>query len=490
MRVRRLTLALGVLIALSSTLALAAPPTAVLESLTAGLLRPPPKAEEPAAAAEAPAAPSPAVRERPAFDGHAISENDPAVVQEVLRLLRRDSVHASRMARERTYSSVEDVLTAAGDPWTRFVGQTAHPSLAAAYDARDTDLDLDDLDMLDDEQEAATYGALGISLGWRGQTPVVMGVVAHGPAWLAGLRAGDRIVAVHGVSATAQSPSRLYHQLVHRAADVVPVEVERGGWTRPYVLEAAPPALPAVVVRAIQDDVAYAHVPLFTTYTATEIDHGLAELERRGTVRGLVLDLRGNPGGRLHLAIETAELFVGLGLLARVEERASSLPQYCVTADTPRSKMALVVLVDEGTGGVAEIVSAGLKENGRALLVGAKTAGKGTVYQTATLSDGSELHMTTGHAFTPSGLAIDGAGVEPDVAVAMPRMDDEQLIAFRMGGIVMRMDGAHGTPGFHPDALDAQLKRAIELVKNGSADPRKLESRRRVRLPTDAEVLE
>lgn len=456
-------LLLGTALLLNSP-AVAAPPG--LPSWLAPVLRPP-------SVVEPPAPPRVVVAPRPVRG---------PLVDEVLEHLRRDHPAGARLDPLRDYHSVEAVLEALGDPWTRFVARVAPQGLAAPYDAVSDRLDLSSGDIIDQDEEAATYGPLGLSLGFHdGTDPVVMGLVATGPAWLAGLRPGDRIVAVHGVPAAFQSPSRLYYQLMHRPAELVTVEVEREGRRRVYELQSQLPLIPPVRVRALDDGLAYARVPLFTSETAYELDQQLSALERRGGVRGMVLDLRGNPGGRLHLAIETAELFLGVGLLGRVRERARATPQYCVTRDTPRTAMPLVVLVDEGTGGVAEIVAGGLQDNGRAWVVGWRTAGKGTVYETAELSDGSALHLTTGHAFTPSGQAIDGHGIAPDFAVSLGAMTDGEMYRFRMGWEL-------GLPSDHavvamPLPVDAQLRRAIDVLKSGAAP------RRRVAPPTDQELL-
>lgn len=405
------------------------------------------------------------------------------LVREVIDLVRRDHPAGARVDPLRDYHSVEEVLQALGDPWTRFIARVAPQGLAAPYDAITDRMDLSSGEIIDQDEEAATYGPLGLSLGFHdGTDPVVMGLVATGPAWLAGLRPGDRIVAVHGVPTALQSPSRLYYQLMHRPAEQVQVEIEREGRRRIYELQSQLPLIPPVRVRALDDGFAYARVPLFTSETASELDSQLSALERRGGVRGMVLDLRGNPGGRLNLAVETAELFLGMGLLSRVLERDRAIPHYCVTRETPRTAMPLVVLVDEGTGGVAEIVAGGLRDNGRAWVVGARTAGKGTVYQSMELSDGSALHLTTGHACTPAGHLIEGHGIAPDFAVSLGGMTDGELYRFRMGW-ELGLPSDVGVVAM-PLPVDVQLRTAIAVLKSGTTPARK------VALPSDQELLE
>jgi carboxyl-terminal processing protease len=134
-------------------------------------------------------------------------------------------------------------------------------------------------------------------------------------------------------------------------------------------------------------------------------------------LQGLVLDLRDDPGGLLDEAVETASAFLDGGPVVSYEQRDSS-PRMMSALGDGDTGIPLVVLVDGGTASAAEIVAAALQDRGRAVLLGSRTFGKGSVQAPSRLSDGSALELTVGHYLTPAGRSLDGVGVEPDVSVA------------------------------------------------------------------------
>jgi carboxyl-terminal processing protease len=133
-------------------------------------------------------------------------------------------------------------------------------------------------------------------------------------------------------------------------------------------------------------------------------------------LEGLVLDLRDDPGGLLDEAVETASAFLDGGPVVSYEQR-NSTPQVLRALGHGDAGIPLVVLVDGGTASAAEIVAAALQDRGRAVLIGSRTFGKGSVQAPSQLSDGSALELTVGHYLTPSGRSLDGVGVKPDVQV-------------------------------------------------------------------------
>jgi carboxyl-terminal processing protease len=135
-----------------------------------------------------------------------------------------------------------------------------------------------------------------------------------------------------------------------------------------------------------------------------------------GQVHGIVLDLRGNPGGLLDEAVETASAFLDGGRVVTFVRRDQQ-PQPLDALANGDTSTPLVVIVDGGTPSPPEVGAAALQDPGRAVIVGSRTFGKGSVQEPATLSDGSALELTVGSYLTPSGRSLDGVGVEPDVAV-------------------------------------------------------------------------
>jgi len=160
------------------------------------------------------------------------------------------------------------------------------------------------------------------------------------------------------------------------------------------------------------------------------------EINNGGTLRGLVLDLRNNPGGLLDEAIEVTDEFIDKGLIVSVRGRTSNQSkEYYATKGEPKHDFPLVVLVNKGSASASEVVAEALQDSKRATIIGSKTFGKGSVQTIIQLDDGSGLKLTTAKFYAPSGRSINDVGVTPDIIIE----DDENA--------------------------DMQIKRAVEILK-------------------------
>ena len=134
--------------------------------------------------------------------------------------------------------------------------------------------------------------------------------------------------------------------------------------------------------------------------------------------RGLIFDLRGNPGGYLHIAVQVASQFVGEGVIVTEKDRSGKVTEYKAERGGLALDLPLVVLVDEGSASAAEIVAGAVQDSGRGVLVGQRTFGKGSVQVSHTLSDGSSLRVSVARWYTPKGHQLDGQGLTPEIVVA------------------------------------------------------------------------
>ena len=162
----------------------------------------------------------------------------------------------------------------------------------------------------------------------------------------------------------------------------------------------------------------YVRITQFSDSTPADLDLALASLRPAGRVglRGLVLDLRGNPGGVLESATDVADEFIDSGMIVRAEGRAPDARfEIDATPGDVLNGAPVVVLVDAGSASGSEIVASALRDHGRATLIGERTYGKGSVQTVIPLRDGQALKLTTSRYFTPSGVSINKRGLEPDV---------------------------------------------------------------------------
>jgi carboxyl-terminal processing protease len=243
----------------------------------------------------------------------------------------------------------------------------------------------------------------------------IMSVQPHSPASAAGLRSGDVLVSVAGRSAAGRSVADVVSDLRGDAGSTVDVQYRRHGALITAHLTRANMPDDDVSASMITPGIERLRVAAFTRGVGRWVRDQVARAHDRH-LQGLVLDLRDDPGGLLDEAVETASAFLDGGPVVSYEQRNSS-PKVLRALGHGNTGLPLVVLVDGGTASAAEIVAAALQDRGRAVLIGSRTFGKGSVQAPSRLSDGSALELTVGHYLTPSGRSLDGVGVAPDVEV-------------------------------------------------------------------------
>ena len=263
---------------------------------------------------------------------------------------------------------------------------------------------------------AGSYSGVGV---WVHRVPDgslrVMSVQPHSPASAAGLKAGDVLVSVAGRSVVGRSVADVVSDLRGDAGSAVNVQYRRHGSLVTARLVRANVPDDDVAASMITPGIERLRVAAFTRGVGRWVRDQVARAHDRH-LQGLVLDLRDDPGGLLDEAVETASAFLDGGPVVSYEQRNSS-PRMLRALGHGDTGIPLVVLVDGGTASAAEIVAAALQDRGRAVLIGSRTFGKGSVQAPSRLSDGSALELTVGHYLTPSGRSLDGVGVEPDVEV-------------------------------------------------------------------------
>ncbi|MEV5975031.1 S41 family peptidase [Streptomyces sp. NPDC051921] len=259
------------------------------------------------------------------------------------------------------------------------------------------------------------YTGVGLSARKAGPDRVeISRVQAGGPAERAGLRPGDRLTAVDGRRIGGLSVSEIVSLLRGEgiSGTTVALGVERGraAWTQR--LRRARLATDPVTVRRLDGATVLIRVAAFTKGTGERVR---AAVRAAPPGAGVLLDLRGNPGGLLAEAATAASAFLDGGLVATYDVDGEQRAVYAEGGgDTARP---LVALVDGGTMSAAELLAGALQDRGRAVTVGSRTFGKGSVQMPSALPDGSVAELTVGHYRTPAGHAVDGRGITPDVAV-------------------------------------------------------------------------
>lgn len=307
------------------------------------------------------------------------------------------------------------------------VGMSATPVLleftCGACDALDdftsylTPSKLDDLYAMID----GNFVGLGVELKNDVEGLRIVGVIRGGPAWESGLEAGDQITAVGGRSIKGLGLDEAANRLQGSEGTFVDIDVLRkDGATRPYRLARRHVEVESVTQSRILDSdgrIGYVRLAGFQKTSPEEIDQAVAELNRLG-MQALILDLRGNPGGLLNVAVEIADRFIPQGVIVSTRGRAYGQNQVFKATGEGRWKFPLLVLIDRDSASASEILAGALQDHHRAVVVGERSYGKGSVQSIFSLrSAPAGLKLTTAKFYSPRNRPYSEQGVSPDLAI-------------------------------------------------------------------------
>jgi carboxyl-terminal processing protease len=285
------------------------------------------------------------------------------------------------------------------------------------------------------EQRAARdgFGGVGISLESASDDFRITAVTEQSPAERAGLRTGDRIVAIDGQPTTGHHAVDLIHMLRGPVSSTVTVTIARDGvpGTKDYKIERMLVIVPTVTA-SHEGNIAIFRVASFNQSTTQLLTEGIANEQREagGHLGGIVLDLRGDPGGLLDQAVSLADLFISKGpIIATVGRHPASHQYFAASGRATAPNIPLVVLINGGSASASEIVAAALQDVGRAVVIGSSSYGKGTVQTVMRLPNDGELTLTWARLVTPSGYYLQSHGVVPTLCTSIISDDDSSLDA-------------------------------------------------------------
>lgn len=259
----------------------------------------------------------------------------------------------------------------------------------------------------------------------------VNALVVDGPAAKAGVKSNDVIVRVNGAVIARRRLADIRRMLDGSSDTLVHLEIRRLGERKPiHIVAKRDLIVPDTVTSTLVNGVAELQVRSFNQRTGRAISQLVTEARKAngGTLKGIVLDLRGDPGGLLDQAIEMADLFLDTGVIAVLKGRHPGAQQFYAAHHGDIAEGApIVILTDGRTASAAEIVAAALQDNGRAVVVGTESLGKGSVQTVIGLPNGGELSITWAHVTTPRGTLLHGLGILPDVCLTDDAKDAATL---------------------------------------------------------------
>jgi carboxyl-terminal processing protease len=303
--------------------------------------------------------------------------------------------------------------------------------LADSLDPHSVFLDPEEYEILKSDAEGR-FAGVGVEVSSRDGWLTILSVFEGGPAAKAGLQPGDRFLSIDGEEARDVRLYDAVRRIRGEPGTTVEVTVRREGQEKALerTLTRAFIDIDPIEAQLLDDGIVYVRIKAFQDGTARLFSHALDEAvmkrRRRGGVTGLLLDLRDNGGGLLHEAVWVSDELLASGVIVSTRGRGGvKISEYSARRAGTRPKWAIVVLINENTASASEIVAGALRDHRRAVLVGVRSFGKGSVQNVFELPGGSALKLTTYRYYTPSGRSIQAEGITPDLVAEQPRAEGD-----------------------------------------------------------------
>ena len=324
------------------------------------------------------------------------------------------------------------------------------------------------------------FSGIGIEITLKDGVLTVVSPIEGTPAYQAGMKAGDQIVKINGTPTKNITLMEAVKKIRGPKGSKVTITINREGFKHPKDVVITRQIIPirSVKARILSDGIGYIRITNFQDSTDHDLEAYIKKMKHRLVpFKGLILDLRNDPGGLLEQAVRVANEFLKSGLIVYTEGRTrnQNMRFYASSNDDAKvTNVPMVVLINQGSASASEIVAGALKDQRRALIVGTKSFGKGSVQTIIPLDDGSALRLTTALYFTPSGITINDKGIQPEVKVAekkLPKNESLKQLRDELLTEHMRRQGLTDKPWNQPVTAkeldrDPQLKKAVELLSH------------------------
>ena len=281
-----------------------------------------------------------------------------------------------------------------------------------------------------EEDTRGSFGGIGVEITILKDVLTVVSPIEDTPAYNAGIKSGDQIIKIDGKSTKDITIMDAVKQLRGPKDTKVTITILREGLAKPKDIEINRSTINvrSVKSKVYDDSIGYIRISSFQERTYDDLKKALREIETKARpLKGIVLDMRNNPGGLLNQSVDVSDAFLKSGIIVSTRGRSKGMESKAEAKDDGNEPTCpMVVLVNEGTASAAEIVSGSLQDNGRAVILGTQTFGKGSVQTVIPLEDGSALKLTTARYYTPNGRSIQAEGIIPDIVVKPIRPQEEK----------------------------------------------------------------
>jgi len=322
------------------------------------------------------------------------------------------------------------------------------------------------------------FGGVGIEVGMEDGFLKVIAPIDDTPAARAGIKAGDTIIKLDDKTVKGMALDDAVKLMRGKPGTKIELTITREGREKPFdvTLERAVIKVVSVKGRLLEPGYLYIRLSQFQTHTAEDLIKTISRLKGQGPVRGLILDLRNNPGGVLNAAVAVSDAFLESGLIVYTEGRVKdSQLRFQAAPDDVLDGAPIVVLVNGGSASASEIVAGALQDHKRAVVMGRQTFGKGSVQTIIPINERTALKLTTARYFTPNGRSIQADGIKPDIELADVKVAKSdggaKLRESDLGGHLANPNGSTPAKGDRKDddrplvEQDYELAEALNLLK-------------------------
>ncbi|HKJ50815.1 MAG TPA: S41 family peptidase [Gammaproteobacteria bacterium] len=324
------------------------------------------------------------------------------------------------------------------------------------------------------------FGGLGIEVGMENGFIKVISPIDDTPASRAGIQASDLIIKLDDKSVKGMTLNEAVNIMRGKPNTDIDLTIVREGEPKPLVIKITREIIrvKSVKNRMLEPGYGYVRITNFQSRTTTDLLKAIADMQKTERLKGMVLDLRNNPGGVLNGAVGVSDAFIENGLIVYTEGRVDdSSHRYLATPGDSLNGAPLVVLINGGSASASEIVAGAMQDHKRAIIMGTKSFGKGSVQTIQELRNGSAVKLTTARYFTPSGRSIQARGIEPDITLSTVKLsenDEKASATYSESDLEGRLSNPNGEadtgdkPAKRNDKLaqsDFQLFEALNLLK-------------------------
>lgn len=356
--------------------------------------------------------------------------------------------------------------------------EAAINGMLTSLDPHSSYLNVDDYKYMT-EQTKGKFGGLGIQITSDSGLIKVISPIDDTPAAKAGIKAGDYITEVDGETVIGQTLNDVVNKLRGKVGSKVKVTIKRAN-KKPFTvtLRRAEIKVDSVKSEIKDEDILYIRIPSFNEDLSKNVEKAVknAQKKLKNKLAGIVIDVRNNPGGLLDQAIGVSDLFLEQGEIVSTRSRnVEDTVKFSATAGDIAKGLPIVVIINEGSASASEILAGALQDHHRAVVIGEKSFGKGSVQTVVQLPNGAGMRLTTARYYTPSGRSIQAKGIEPDIVVKQSKVEEIEDNGWNISEAdlkgALKNEQADKKKAnkkskiSEADAKDYQLIRAMDLVK-------------------------